>query len=349
MNILKLLKKNSWPLFSTFLFLILFQSQFLSSLAHGSNKLGTVKIDGSSTVFPITEAVSEEFQISQKGKVRVTVGISGTGGGFKKFCRGETDVQNASRPILKVEMEQCKAKGIKYYEIPVAFDAMTIVVNPQNNWVKEISLEELKKIWEPGAAGKITHWNHIRPTWPKEKIKLYGAGADSGTFDYFTEVVNGKAKASRGDYTASEDDNTLVMGISKDKFALGYLPYAYYELNKTKLKALGVIGGKMAPKKEAILPSRMNVENGTYFPLSRPIFIYVNSASALKPEVKEFTHFYLKNARLLVDEVKSVPLPQKIYDLSLELIKKAKTGSAFNGVSEVGVGVEEILKREVRH
>ncbi len=201
-----------------------------------------IKIDGSSTVFPITEAVAEEFQIQNRGKIRVTVGISGTGGGFKKFCRGETDISDASRPILTAEMEACRAAGIKYYELPIAYDALTVVVNPQNTWVTQFTIPELKKMWEPAAQGKIKTWNQINPKWPNEPLALFGPGSDSGTFDYFTEAVNGKAKSSRGDYTGSEDDNVLVQGVASNKGAIGYFGYAYYEPNAGKLKAVPIVG-----------------------------------------------------------------------------------------------------------
>src|SRR4051812_41485733 len=277
-----------------------------------------IQIDGSSTVFPVTEAVAEEFQKAKKGKVKVTVGISGTGGGFKKFARGETDISDASRPILKDEIKAAADNGIEFIELPICFDALTIAVNPAANWVDSITVEELKKIWEPEAQGKITHWNHIRPDWPNEKLMLFGAGTDSGTFDYFTEAINGKAKASRGDYTASEDDNTLVQGIGADKNALGYVPLAYYQENKAKLKVVAIIGGDKSPKKSAAVePSRETVENGSYYPLSRPIFIYVSEASAKRPEVADFVGFYLKNGAKLVPEVKYVPLPAKAYDMAL--------------------------------
>lgn len=306
-----------------------------------------IKIDGSSTVFPITEAVSEEFQISKSGKVRVTVGISGTGGGFKKFCRGEIDVQNASRPIQEKEIENCRKAGIKFLEIPIAFDATAVVVNPKNTWAKSITVEELKKMWEPAAQGKIVNWSDVNPAWPKEKIKLYGAGSDSGTFDYFTEAIVGKAKSSRGDYTASEDDNTLVTGVSKDLHALGYIPLAYYEENKSKIKALPVVGGAKAPAKDkAIYPSRETVENGTYYPLSRPVFIYVSEASMKKTEIKEFVDFYVKNSATLVPEVKYVPLPAAAYQESLKNIKANKLGTVFGGHSEVGLKIDELMKRE---
>ena len=217
-----------------------------------------VKVDGSSTVFPITEAIAEEFQKETRGAVRVTVGISGTGGGFKKFCRGETDVQDASRPISASEMEACRASGIQFYELPIAFDALTIAVSPQTTWLESITIAELKQIWDPSSQGRIMKWNQIRSSWPDLPLKLFGAGSDSGTFDYFTEAVVGKAKASRGDYTASEDDNTLVQGIANDKQALGYIPYAYFEPNKKRLKAVAVDGGH-----GPILPSRETVERGS--------------------------------------------------------------------------------------
>lgn len=300
-----------------------------------------VKIDGSSTVYPITEAVAEDFQIAKKGAVRVTVGISGTGGGFKKFCRGEIDIVNASRPILKKEMDDCKAAGIQYVEMPVAYDALTVVVNPKNDWSKVITVAELKKIWEPAAQGTITKWNQVNPAWPDVTIKLYGAGADSGTFDYFTEAIVGKAKSSRGDYTASEDDNVLVQGVASDKNGLGFFGFAYYVENQKKVKAVAVDGGQ-----GGIIPSTKTVEDGSYQPLSRPIFIYVNIKAAEKPEVKELIEFYMKNAGTLVKEVKFFPLPAQAYTTNLEHLNKKKVGTVFGGKSEVGLKIEELLKRE---
>jgi len=306
-----------------------------------------IKVDGSSTVFPITEAVAEEFQTAQKGKVQVTVGISGTGGGFKKFCRGETDVQNASRPIQTSEMEDCKKAGIKFFELPVAFDAIAIVVHPKNDWLKEITAAELKKMWEPAAQGKITKWSEINSKWPDQPIKLFGPGSDSGTFDYFTEAIVGKSKQSRGDYTASEDDNMIVQGIANDKYAIGYFGLAYADANKSKLKVVSVIGGDKAPKKNvAVLPTKETVENGSYFPLARPIFIYVNEASYKRAEVADFAKFYLQNARTLVPQVKYIALPVKAYDLGVEHLTKGKLGTKFGGHSEVGMKIEELMKKE---
>jgi phosphate transport system substrate-binding protein len=303
-----------------------------------------IKIDGSSTVFPITEAVAEEFQIQKRGKVRVTVGISGTGGGFKKFCRGETDVQDASRPILAAEMEACRAAGVKYYELPIAYDALTVVVHPQNNWISQLTVDELKKMWEPAAQGKIKRWNQINPKWPNETLALFGPGSDSGTFDYFTEAVVGKAKSSRGDFTGSEDDNVLVQGVASNKHALGYFGYAYYEPNKGRLKAVPIVN----KSGKAVGPSLNNVVNGSYEPLSRPIFIYVTEKAAKRPEVKEFVEFYLNEGASLVQEVKYVPLPKQAYQLAAKHFREGKLGTGFGGVPEVGLKVEELLARDAK-
>ncbi|MDR0777216.1 MAG: PstS family phosphate ABC transporter substrate-binding protein [Azonexus sp.] len=304
-----------------------------------------VKIDGSSTVYPITEAVAEDFQKAKKNAVKVTVGISGTGGGFKKFCRDEIDISNASRPITAKEMEDCKAAGVEYVEMPIAYDALTIVVNPKNTFLKQATIEELKKLWEPAAQGKITRWNQVNPAWPDAPVKLFGAGADSGTFEYFTEAVVGKAKSSRGDYTASEDDNVLVQGVARDINAIGYFGYAYYAENMSRLKGLPIVNPKTG---KAVEPSGANVENASYQPLSRPIFIYVKQKSLEKPEIREFVEFYMKNADQLVREVKYVPLPKAIYDSNVKHAKDKKVGSVFGGKNEIGITVEEIMKREAK-
>ncbi len=317
-------------------------SAFTASVAFADT---LVKIDGSSTVYPITEAVAEEFQLAKKNAIKVTVGISGTGGGFKKLCRGEVDIANASRPILAKEMEACKAAGIKYIELPVAYDAMTVVINLKNKFIKQLTVAELKKMWEPAAQGTVTKWNQVNPAWPDQPIKLFGPGADSGTFDYFTEAIVGKAKSSRGDFTASEDDNVLVQGVSRDVGALGYFGMAYYIENKDKLKAVPIA---MAEGKPAVLPSFETVENGTYQPLSRPIFIYVSAKALEKPEVKGFVEFYLKNAAKLVKEVKYVPLPAKAYTIAQQHLTNKKLGTVFGGESEVGLKIEDLLKREAK-
>jgi phosphate transport system substrate-binding protein len=313
----------------------------LAPLASGIARAQIVEIDGSSTVFPVTEAVAEEFQQAKKGKIKVTVGISGTGGGFKKFCRGETDIQDASRPILKQEMEACKSAGVEYIELPVAFDALTVIVNPKNNWASSMTVAELKKIWEPAAQGKVTNWNQVRSSWPNVPLKLFGAGADSGTFDYFTEAITGKSKSSRGDFTASEDDNVLVQGVANDVNALGFFGYAYYAENSKKLKAVAIDNGK-----GPVSPSEKTVLDGSYQPLSRPIYIYVSKKALAKPEVREFAEFYLKNAPKLVKEVKYVPLPDKVYAVGASRLKNGKAGTAFGGSAEVGVTIDDLVKRE---
>jgi phosphate transport system substrate-binding protein len=300
-----------------------------------------IKIDGSSTVYPITEAVAEEFQKVKKGSVRVTVGISGTGGGFKKFCRGETDISDASRPILKKEIDVCKEANIEYIELPVAYDGLAVLINPKNTWVKSLTVADLKKMWAPEAQGQVKQWNQVRPEWPDAPLKLFGPGADSGTFDYFTEAVVGKSKSSRGDFTASEDDNVLVQGIAGDKNALGYFGLAYYEENKDKLKLVPIDGGK-----GPVLPSEKTVMDGSYNPLSRPLFIYVSKAAAKKPEIKEFVEFYLKNAPKLVKQVRYIPLPSMAYKLTQERFAKMKSGTMFGGEEKVGFKIEDLLKLE---
>ncbi len=300
-----------------------------------------VAIDGSSTVYPITEAVAEEFQKLNKGRVQVTVGISGTGGGFKKFCRGETDISDASRPILKQEIDACKAQNIEYIELPVAYDGLAVLVNPKNDWVKSLTVADLKKMWAPAAQGKVNLWKDVRPEWPNAKLKLFGPGSDSGTFDYFTEAINGKSKSSRGDFTASEDDNVLVQGISGDRYSLGYFGLAYYEENKDKLKLVPIDGGK-----GPIVPTEKTVMDGTYSPLSRPLFIYISKKSLAKPEIKEFADFYLRNAPKLIKQVKYIPLPANAYKLATERLAKQKTGSMFGGEEKVGMKIEDLMKLE---
>lgn len=305
---------------------------------------GKIAIDGSSTVFPVMEAVAEEFR-SVEPQVQAPIGIAGSGGGFKKFCRGETDISNASRPILEEELALAKENGIEFVELPICFDALTVAVHKDNDWVDAITVAELKKIWEPAAEGKVMKWNQIRPEWPAEEFKLYGAGTDSGTFDYFTEAICGKAKSSRTDFTPSEDDNTLVQGIEGNKYSLGYIPYAYYQPNTDKMKALQV-DWKPDDELGPIGPSSESVINGTYNPLSRPLFVYINKKSAQRPEVKAFVEFMLANVEELAKEVGYMPLPDKAYEMARERFEKLQTGSGFGGVPEVGLPVEDILQRE---
>lgn len=308
----------------------------------GGNVSGKVLVDGSSTVFPISEAMAEEFQRANSN-VQVTVGSSGTGGGFKKFCANETDITGASRPIKPSEVELCKKNGVEYIELPIAFDGLSVVVNPKNTFVECLTVAELKKMWEPAAQGKITNWNQIRPNFPNARLGLYGAGTDSGTYDYFTNAIVGEEGESRGDYTASEDDNTLVQGVSSDQNGLGFFGYAYYSENKDKLKLVAIDNGQ-----GCVEPSPTTIADGTYQPLSRPEFIYVKKSAAQRPEVKAFTEFYLapENAKL-IEQVGYVPLPNNTLEVVLARFEKGTTGSVFGGEgSQTGIKLEDLLRKE---
>jgi len=294
----------------------------------GENVLGlggSVTIDGSSTVFPISEAVAEEF-VRSNSKVRVTVGLSGTGGGFSKFCDGQIDISDASRPISAPEMETCAARGISFIELPVAYDALSIVVNPKNDWLTCITIDELKKIWEPAAQGNVGSWAQVNASWSAGgNLKLYGPGTDSGTFDYFTERVNGKTKDSRADYTPSEDDNVLVQGVAGDKGALGYFGLAFLQQNVGRIKGIEVNGGK-----GCIEPTPENVEAGVY-PLSRPLFIYVRKDAAERPEVRAFVDFYLENAAFLAMDVGYIRFPEPFYERIKAYWDAGSEGTIFSG------------------
>jgi phosphate transport system substrate-binding protein len=304
-----------------------------------------IQLDGSSTVFPISEAVAEEFQKANQG-VRVTVGISGTGGGFQKFCRGETDISDASRPISASEIQACQKAGIEYIELPIAYDGLAVVVNPKNTWASMITVAELKKLWAPEAQGKITRWNQVRPGWPDREIHLFGAGVDSGTYDYFTEATVGKQGASRGDFTSSEDDNVLVQGVSSDELALGFLPLAYVEQNKSALKLVPVEDGNKENGDGPIAPSAETVRDATYQPLSRPLFIYVARKAADRAEVQRFVESYF-TSQTLMREVGYVELTPQIYDLARKHFADRKVGTAFgSGGSQVGLTLEKLLARE---
>jgi phosphate transport system substrate-binding protein len=315
-----------------------------SSSSAGGTTL--VTLDGSSTVFPISEAVAEEFQRATPG-TRVTVGISGTGGGFQKFCRAETDISDASRPITASEIAACEKAGVEYVELPVAYDGIAIVVNPKATWATDITAAELKTLWAPEAQAKVTKWNQVRTTWPDREIHLFGAGVDSGNYDYFTEAITGKAKASRGDFTSSEDDNVLVQGVSSDELALGFIPFAYFEDNADKLKLVPVDDGKADNGAGAIMPSPDTIRTGTYQPLSRPVFIYVSRKAAERPEVQKFVDFYLAQADTLVPEVNYVGLGADAYMLVAERFAARTTGSLFVGADNtVGVTIEQLLAKE---
>lgn len=301
----------------------------------------SITVDGSSTVFPITDEVAQEFQLLETDQPQVTVSISGTGGGFEKFCAGKTDINSASRPILKEEMQACKTASVRYIELPVAYDALTIAVHPENNWASDITLAELKKIWEPAAEGKITKWSQVRANWPDQPLNLYGAGKDSGTFDYFTEATVGEARASRNDYTDSEDDTLLVRGVTRDANALGYFGYAYYEENAKQLKALAVDSGS-----GPVAPSPDTVRNGEYHPLARPLFLYVNVEAAERPEVREFVEYYLTHGRDFVKTAGYVPLPDEIYNTAFTHFQNKKIGTVFAGESQLNLKIEELLEKE---
>ena len=290
---------------------------------------GRIEIDGSSTVFPITEAVAEEFR--KEARIDVTVGTSGTGGGFQKFCRNEIDISDASRPIKAAEAEACAKAGIQFVEVPVAYDGLAVVVNPKNTWAASMTVAELKKLWEPAAQGKVTRWSHIRADWPDREIHLFGAGVDSGTFDYFTEAIVGKEAQSRGDYTSSEDDNVIVQGVGNDELALGYFGYAYYEENKDKLKLLAVDDGDDTNGKGPVAPSPETVKDGTYRPLSRPVFIYLKVAALDRPAVKSFVEFYLSKGVPLIREVGYIPLTDREYELVRNRVTARRSGSMYQG------------------
>jgi phosphate transport system substrate-binding protein len=303
-----------------------------------------IAIDGSSTVFPITEAVAEEFQLSNPG-ARVTVGVSGTGGGFAKFCRGEIDLSDASRIIKESEIELCATNGIDFIELPIAYDGIAVVVHVGNDWVDTITVEELKRIWEPEAEGKILRWSEVRTGWPDRELHLFGPGADSGTFDYFTEAIVGQEDASRGDFTSSEDDNVLVQGVTSDELALGFFGYAYYEANLDRLKVVPIDDEDESNGKGAIAASPEAVQDGTYQPLSRPIFIYVSLSALERSEVGAFVDFYLTQAAPLVREVGYIPLSELEYDLVKTRKDSGMTGTMFgSGSFESKTSLEDVLR-----
>jgi len=309
--------------------------------ACGKSDHKTVAGDGSSTVFLISEAVAEGFR-EVSPEVRVTVGVSGTGGGFSKFCSGETDFQNASRPIKPTEVELCKKAGIGYIELPIAFDGIAIVVNPKNDWAKDITRDELKKLWAPEAQKTVMKWSDVRAGWPDRPITLFGAGVDSGTFDYFTEAVVGKAQSSRGDFTSSEDDNVIVRGVGGDVGALGFFGIAYFEENQDKLRALPVDAGK-----GAVAPSTTTIADGSYSPLSRPLFVYASKKAMERSEVQAFMAYYLEKAATFAGEVGYVALPAKAYEHAKARLDKRVLGSLFaGGVSQVGMSITDLLAKE---
>ena len=316
------------------------QAQPATASGSASKLEGDISIDGSSTVFPITEAMAEEFGNAMDGNVKITVGVSGTGGGFNKFCTGETVISDASRPIKQSEVDLCAENGIEYIELPVAIDGLSVLVNPANDFVECMTVDELHTVWKPEAEQVVTKWNQVRPEWPDQNIGLYAPGVDSGTFDYFTETVNGESQASRADFLPSEDDNVLVTGISGDRGSLGYFGYAYYAENADRLKVVGIDGGE-----GCVLPTEETINNGSYSPLSRPLFIYVTSDALNQPQVKAFVEYYLDKAnRNLVSETGYIPFPDTIYDLVLAKFQNGVAGAVFGGDARLSGTVEEVLR-----
>lgn len=304
----------------------------------------TIKIDGSSTVYPISNAVAQQYLKSNGNKTKIEAKFSGTTGGFRRFCAGETDISDASRPILIEEMQSCAKAGVAFIELPVAFDALTIVVNPQNTWANDLTIAELKQMWEPSAQGKINNWKQIRQSFPDQPLKLFGAGKDSGTYDYFNQVTSGDPKASRSDYSGSEDDTDTVRGVEGNAGALGYFGLAYYEANAKHLKAVAIDNGK-----GPVSPSRETVEKATYQPFSRPLFIYVNAKAAQqKPEVQAFVEYYLANAEQISKTVGYIPLPEQAYRLASIQFTRGKIGTVFDGVPQPDVTIAELLRRQAR-
>jgi phosphate transport system substrate-binding protein len=299
-----------------------------------------IEIDGSSTVYPITEAAVEQYR-ENNPDIEVSASFSGTGGGFRKFCAGEVDITGASRPISAQELAACGEAGVRFVELPIAFDALTVVVHPQNDWANDLTVEELKTVWQPAAQGRITNWNQIRPDFPDRPLTLYGPGSDSGTYDYFAEVIVGQS-STRSDFTASEDDDILVRGVANDPNALGYFGISYYEQNPDQLKALAIDSGS-----GAVPPDRENVENAAYQPLSRPLFVYVNIQSAQNNEdVRDFMDFYLENGIDLVESVNYIPLPEDAYEIGYRHLYNGQVGTAYDGKPEPDLTIQEVLMRE---
>jgi phosphate transport system substrate-binding protein len=293
-----------------------------------------IAIDGSSTVFPLAEAAADGFGRTATGGARVSVGESGTGGGFSKFCRGETQISNASRPISTEEMEACASGGVQYVEIPIAFDGISVVAHPSNP-VNGVTMAQLRQIWQPSAERTVTNWNQVNRAWPNQTLQLFGPGTASGTFDFFTEAVNGDGGASRTDYTPSEDDNVLVQGVAGNPGAIGYFGFAYYEQNRERLKLLSVDG---------VTPSAATIASGQY-PLSRPMFIYVNAAALRRPQVRRFVDYFIQNAGTLAPQVGYVALPADAYAAFSERVAQIQTGTAFGGHNEVGLSVQDLVSR----
>lgn len=313
---------------------------FITTIAISHTLRGTIAIDGSSTVFPITEAAGQAFN-AVAPEVRVQLGVSGTSSGFKKFCEGETSISDASRPIKQSEIEACRKNGIAFIELPIAFDGLSVVVHPQNTWASCMTVAELKKLWEPAAQGQITRWSQIRSGWPDLPIALYGAGTDSGTFDYFTSAIVGQEDASRSDYTASEDDYVLAQNVAADPHGLGYFGYAYYREYQDRLKIVAIDSGS-----GCVEPNEQTITEARYQPLSRPLFLYIHASSLDRPEFHAFVTFYLQNVALFVRDVNYIPLPENVSALVQKRFQQRRLDSVFSGTSQVNLSIERLLLLE---
>lgn len=306
----------------------------------GDDLSGRLVIDGSSTVFPITEAASRAFQRFAP-KVEVHLGVSGTGGGFKKFCRGEIDISDASRPIKQSESKRCAEAGVEFVEIPIAFDGLSLVVHRSNHWAECMTLAELHRLWAPESEDEVRSWRQVRPSWPAEPLVLYAPGRDSGTFDYFTRAVVGEEGTARNDFVGSEDDYLLAQEIAGDPRGFGFFGYAYYREYQEQLGLVAVDNGT-----GCVAPSPDSIADGRYRPLSRPVFLYFSRSALERPEVRAFAEFFLANAEILVDQVKYVPLPPRAYELATDRLARRLPGSVFQGGSQVGMSISSILEIE---
>jgi phosphate transport system substrate-binding protein len=322
--------------------LLLLSSLFVQPACKGRPPSDPITVDGSSTAYPLADAVAHEFMKANRG-TSVTVTFSGTGTGFVRFCRGQLDIADASRPITIDEQKHCEASKVEFVELPIAHDAITVIVNASNTWASTITVPELRTLWEPGAEKRITSWKQIRADWPDRPIKLFGPGTESGTFDYFTEVINGRLDASRKDYTASGDDEVIVKGVATDELALGYVGYGYFERHRKELKALAVDDLDDRIGRGPIEPNPSNVSRALYRPLARPLFIYVNAQRAQRPEVKAFAQYFVRSARLMAAESGAVPMMGMAYTLAEQRLQKMSTGTMFRVPNAAELGVELLL------
>ncbi len=317
--------------------------EVVNSQTNANTQSDKIAIDGSETVFPISEKAVKEFQTSKNGKAAIEIDAAGTGKGIDGFCRGKLDIANASRPINDKELAICKTNGVDFLELPIAYDAVSVVIHPNNNWATTLKLADLKKIWEPAAKGKVMSWKDVRPNFPDTPLRIFAIAANSGTYDYFTKVINGKAKLARNDVTAVSDRKAIIRGITNDVDAIGFLSYVDASTNKDNLKTVAIDSGK-----GAILPSLATVNNGTYTPLARPLFIYVSTKSFTKANVKEFVNYYLANANKFVTELHYIPLSATAYAQIQQQATALKVGSVFGGKEVVGLKIEDVTNKIIK-